>query len=1042
MIDLPSNLLQGIQQGNVVLFLGAGASLGAAHPKNHKIPSANALRDLISDNYLAGELKDRSLAVVAEYAANEQSLPLLQKFVRDLITDFQPSNAHKLVPTFQWHGIVTTNYDLLVERAYEQVSDRVQELIPFVKNGQPVETESKKHTNGLQYLKLHGCINHYLDREIPFVLSTEQFVKYAKHRTRLFNRFQDWGMEFPILFCGYSVSDPNIQTILFDLFDMDRHRPTFFVANKTIPAIEHRYWMSRRIVPIEATFDDFMEALNSAINPTTRRIPVTLGGGATTLRKHYRVTGVNETPLLQSFLTEDVDHVRAGMPIEHADPKEFYKGSEKGWGPIAAELDVRRSVIDSLVVEAILSEETERPGKVDVYLVKGPAGNGKTIVLKRAAWMAATEYDKIVLYLRSSGTLRVDALEELFGYCKDRIFVFVDKAAFKVDELEEAIRSCRDRNVLATFIIAESDAEWNVRCESLEKYVGKEFPVRYLSETEIRDLLVKLEKHDSLGMLAEVDYEARVRAFVERAQRQLLVALHEATLGKTFEQIVFDEYHRVIPNEAQKLYADIATLNRLGVAVRAGLIARISGITFEDFQKRLFRPLEHIIDSYYDKYVGDHVYTTRHEHVASILFSRVFSDPEDRYNQLVFVLNGMNLDYSSDHIAFGQMVRGRVIAETFASYELGRRLYEVAMRVAGEEAFVFQQYGIFEMEHKGGTLQRAESLLNRAVALEPYNKAFQHSMAVLYRRQASEAGNALLRKSLRDRAKSRLAGLTGATAEGTYGFGTAAQIGVDELRELLETRPTGEDKTFDREMLDRAKEVERHISDGLQRNPNSESLLAIESEYLTLVKQHARAENALKRAFETNPRQDWIAARLSRLLTSRGDIDGAKSTLKRCVQENPGSQRAQLELGRLLVRYGSQQERKFAVDHFRRAFTEGDHNYEAQFWYAREKYLLGDRDEAKRIFLRLKGANLPIVMKNEIRGVVMGDDGKPVFYRGDVMKMEEGYLFVRSGELSDSVFVHRSRVRDEDWAKIRNGAHVMFSLGFNMKGATCASLTL
>ena len=210
---LPPSLVNAVESQSAVLFLGAGASYGATHPNKEPIPNAERLRDQLSGRFLAGELKNRPLHAVAEYAANETSLVTVQQFIRDLFQPFGPADFHLLIPRFRWHGIVTTNYDLILERSYSSSAQRLQQLVPFVKNGQNVETEMKKTVNGIQYLKLHGCIDHYMDQEIPFILTSEQYTRYSKNRTRILDRFKDWGTEFPIIFCGYSISDPHIQTI-------------------------------------------------------------------------------------------------------------------------------------------------------------------------------------------------------------------------------------------------------------------------------------------------------------------------------------------------------------------------------------------------------------------------------------------------------------------------------------------------------------------------------------------------------------------------------------------------------------------------------------------------------------------------------------------------------------------------------------------------------------------------------------------------------------------------------------------------------------
>ena len=108
--------------------------------------------------------------------------------------------------------------------------------------------------------------------------------------------------------------------------------------------------------------------------------------------------------------------------------------------------------------------------------------------------------------------------------------------------------------------------------------------MRDLSEAEIQRLLKKLAQHNCLGHLKNLTEKERLDTFRLTAERQLLVALHEATSGKSFEELVFDEYKNIVPAEARILYLDICTLHRLRVPVRAGLISRISGISYERFR--------------------------------------------------------------------------------------------------------------------------------------------------------------------------------------------------------------------------------------------------------------------------------------------------------------------------------------------------------------------------------------------------------------------------------------------------------------------------
>jgi hypothetical protein len=113
---------------------------------------------------------------VAEMAIeNGAGRSLVFETVNAAFDGFEISDAHKLVSEFNWRAIATTNYDLFLESAYSDPKRRRQVLIPFVKDDEPVDERMRAVTNPLEYLKLHGCLNHRLDKDVPLVLSWEQY---------------------------------------------------------------------------------------------------------------------------------------------------------------------------------------------------------------------------------------------------------------------------------------------------------------------------------------------------------------------------------------------------------------------------------------------------------------------------------------------------------------------------------------------------------------------------------------------------------------------------------------------------------------------------------------------------------------------------------------------------------------------------------------------------------------------------------------------------------------------------------------------------
>jgi hypothetical protein len=200
MSSIPASLIEAVRDQRAILFLGAGASQGAIHPSNETVPTGESLRDMISEKFLAGQLKSKPLMAVAALAANEVGLSCFQKFIHDILEPFWPGRHHLLLPTFRWKALVTTNYDLIVERAYQQVSSSLQTIVKTVKDGDSFDARMSAATHPVGYYKLHGCIESYTDETIPLILSNEQYNSYKK--TALVSTV------------GFVISDTNIALFL------------------------------------------------------------------------------------------------------------------------------------------------------------------------------------------------------------------------------------------------------------------------------------------------------------------------------------------------------------------------------------------------------------------------------------------------------------------------------------------------------------------------------------------------------------------------------------------------------------------------------------------------------------------------------------------------------------------------------------------------------------------------------------------------------------------------------------------------------------
>jgi len=1034
-MDLQENLVRQVRQGRAVLFLGAGASLGARTPDKREPPLGDELRNRVAERFLTGDYSSENLAWVTELAISATDLFEVQDFIADQFRDLRPADYHLLIPTFRWRGIATTNYDRVLETAYSTSSGAVQTVVPFLSNADRVD-EKLRDPSSLALLKLHGCITHTHDPQLPLILTIDQYTTYRDGRTRLFQMLEEWGSENTIIFVGHRLQDPNLRGIILDLSERIPSRPRYLLVRPGVNDVERDFWSKKHISVLDDTFEDLLRALDAAIAKSMRPLAAKLEADHP-IRLRFVVKD-KASPALLEFLANDFEYIHEGVPSGEGDPSRFYSGFGLDWYPILLDLDVRRGLTNKLLEDVILRPEEDRPSQVELYVVKAEAGAGKSVLLRRLAWEASNSAG--VLCLRSRGTAppSLEALRELSEATGDRIFLFIDNAADYLLVIRELLEFAQSRKLRLTLITAERVNEWNVRCEDLEEYLSDQYQLYYLSRSEIETLVQLLTKYDALGPnLANKTFEEQVDEFEKRAGRQLLVALHEATHGRPFEEILLDEYEGIIPPEAQRLYLTACVLNRLKVPVRAGLISRVHSIPFEDFREHLFRPLEHVVHVIQLPW-GDYAYRARHPEIAQIVFEQVLTDSTERFNEYIRIVRALNPVYSVDYEALRGMLRSKWIHDLFPSYEDAKAIYDSAREILGDDAYLLQQMANYERIRPNGNLPLARTLLDKARQLDPLDSTIVHTLAEVLRARAEAADKKLERARFRSEARALLGSITSTSPSARYATVTKLKLCIDGVRDLLT-----EESSTDRDIDEAVRDAERAFENARQRYPGDRFVLTAESEFAKLLEDHERSFEALKRARNSNPRDPFIASRLAAILVSRGDLDTARAYIEEALESNRGDKRLNFQYGELL-RAKMETPPEDLAYYYRRAFTKWDHNYESQFWYARFTFESNDPAkvrESKEVFRHLR--EIPMSYEDRIRSQdAMGGLSDPRQFSGTITRVEATHGFVSIDGRGDWVFFHETEVAEGVWDHLSSGTRVIFAIGFSLRGPKALDLRL
>ncbi len=1026
-MDLPHILTADIEAGNAILLLGAGASYDCRDKHGNRPPLGKKLAELIAKRFLGDGYEDTPLDQVSELAISETDILTVQEYVKQIFDPFQPSESHHRLTTFRWRAISTTNYDLVVERAYAKNSDSPQALVPFVSNGENVDRKIRSN-NDLQYLKLHGCISRITISDPPLILTTDQYVQYRQYRSRLFSRLKELASDRPIVFVGYTIQDPNIRKLLLELDqDINDGRPRYFSVLPTFTDVEKRFWEQKKITPIVGTFANFIDKIDSAIGSVFRGLSARRGAAESGITTRFSDPDAKLSEPTRSFLKMDVTYVNELNPVA-CDPKQFYRGMDRGWGAIESNLDVSRRLNETVLEKYVL--EQDHRDDVELVLIKGHAGAGKSVLIKRVAWVAAKEIGCLVLAMNETGILFASSVVEIARLCGERLYLFFENILLHQRDVERFVRSLRDAGVKVTIIGGARTNELNSSGGDLEKLATESFDLHYLSEKEIKELLQKLEYHKSLDRLERLSPDERLERLVKRAGRQLLVALHEATLGQPFEKIICDEFNQITPLQAKRVYRTICVLYRLGTPVRAGLLKRVHGIAFEEFNEKFFAPLENVVRTATGRDGEDVSYVARHQHIAEIVFLHALESREVRFEATFDVMSRLDLDYSSDREAFYRLIRGRSILDLFPDRTMSDRIFNLALERSPDDSVVLHQRGIFEMNHPSPNLEAAEGYFHAALNVDGSERIVQHSLSELSLRKAAASVNLHLKTQYLNQAEQMCRQLM-KTGASSYERHTLAKIHIQRLKIELELGELSDDDLS--EML---QSIERELSSHLAVSPGDEYLLSAESQLAQFLAQTQRAVESLRKAFARNPRSTYIALTLARSLIATDAKEDAEKTLRAALEANPSEKRLHFLLGKLLLDRGDANNEEL-LHHFRRSYTAGDGNLEAHLLFARQLFLVEGGKVARDTFRELQ----------RIARVEHSERIKLVFplaetKRGRIVDHQANYAFIELEGSGDRVYAHESRFKDGMWNRTVYGANVLFRIGFSIMGVSAFEIML
>ncbi len=520
--DLSGNefefLRRKLARGEVVLFLGAGFSADAKNRKGDNLPLGARLAELLAERAgltYAGEPLTNVYQVVRPRIGDKD----LWAYLQELFHVNSYDDWYDLIPQFVWHRIYTLNIDNLLDVIYSKSVN--QQLTKIVCPAFPAERD--QHFDKLQCVHLHGHIDF---RDKGIVFSLQEFAHQTASPQPWYQQLVEDLFTRPILFVGTPLQEP----MLYHYLEMrgvtgkyPEVRPRSYLANRTIGMINSEAFRERNIHTAECSAGDFFKALAASVDMQT----YSLSAVRAEVFPHIafgRTKGIVNPDVERYF---DLILHNALPPSPKMPHGAFFMGGEPTWSDIVKKHDGARAVTAELK-QQVLTPSTN----VRLVALLGPAGSGKTTTMMRLAVELAEE-GHTVFYAVQEERLDFAGLIQLLktrvaGGNRSHVYVFVDVVSRHIAAFD-ALRPEMATPLPLTVVIADRGNSYINRCASLMEYKPLEVQMPDLCETDVVAIIEKLEQFGFLGELRGKTQEMRLKAFMDAAQKQLLVAMREAT---------------------------------------------------------------------------------------------------------------------------------------------------------------------------------------------------------------------------------------------------------------------------------------------------------------------------------------------------------------------------------------------------------------------------------------------------------------------------------------------------------------------------------
>ncbi len=723
-----------LQSSNALLFLGAGASVTEKRYLSKEIIE-------LYESYLGKNIQEKNITRFVDILSADSSFSRshFDTFVASLLYKLEITEAHKILAGIPWREIITTNYDLLVERAFDVVGDSYNKVYDLKVIRNTKQFNYKEANAEVKYIKLHGCLQD--KSQYPFAFSTDDFNNLKSFYRLVLHELKNISPEIMFISIGYSYADEFGKELL-EKFDSYNYRDKRWIINVDPFPNEGAlpFYSKNKICIIKSSFQDFFlryqkwEAEHHELISRKKGLSISDS-------KNQFITIPAKLLLNLDGIVKQLNSQTKDTYIKDAD---FYKGEEPTFNIITRGVDVIKNK-QILQNKQKIDEKLQglKSTFIPIFFVTGEFGIGKSTFTMRMIYELEKdlERDLVAFEIIDFNRLKKEWIIELINISKAKnLVIFCDEI-----EIESYFKSLLDlqrdlsieqfQDCCVFFIVP-------IRENILEKFrLNRNIPesailqvTGKLEKTEIEDLLEKLKSTELITFRDANEKNILVRKIQKEYDSDSFIALMELITSGKHQTDLLSSYHQ-LSNETKRAFLYTALLHKHRLLMPAGWLKQNIDMDWDEFSERVIKAegkgilLQEIHASHGTQ--PDLYFKTKHPLIASKLVDYFLPNKDRQFSFYDRMMKSVEPGNTSSYLV-NNLLKSFIKNGEYSDIQMNKLFDSAYTKLSDDPYFLFNYAINLQFRNTKRHLQKALDLLIYAESLlENRNHRFIHRRAVI-----------------------------------------------------------------------------------------------------------------------------------------------------------------------------------------------------------------------------------------------------------------------------------------------------------------------